>query len=87
MFCSCRRQPGRQKLSDKTYIDDTINFEIGDSLIVISKEGKIRKLILPEIKDGLEKNKGTEKMIEILELFDKDASLKVFEHFDRRKLN
>jgi len=60
---------------------------MGDSLIVISKEGKIRKLILPEIKDGLEKNKGTEKMIEILELFDKDASLKVFEHFDRRKLN
>ena len=87
MFCSCRRQPRRQKLSDKIYIDDTINFEIGDSLIVISKEGKIRKLILPEIKDGLEKNKGTEKMIEILELFDKDASLKVFEHFDRRKLN
>ena len=64
-----------------------IEIELGDSLLVVESNGTVKKLILPEYKDNIEESKGTKKVTEILELFEPNAGLKVFEQMNKRKMN
>lgn len=71
----------------KNQLDDELEIQPGDSVLVIGEDGKLKKLIMPEFRDQLTKTAGTEKVIEILKLFDPDAELKTFEQVDKNKLN
>ena len=68
-------------------IADMIEIELGDSLLVVGSNGKLKQLILPEYKDNIEESKGTKKVTEILELFEPNAGLKVYEQMNKRKMN
>ena len=68
-------------------IDDTLDITAGDSVLVIGEDGKLKKLIMPEFRNDFTKTAGTEKVIEILKIFDPDAELQTFEQIDKNKLN
>jgi len=67
--------------------DEELQIEPGDSVIVIGKDGKIRKLVMPEFRNQMEHNAGTEKVLEVLQLFDPDAKIETFSLEERKKLN
>ena len=68
-------------------IDDTLDITAGDSVLVIGEDGKLKKLIMPEFRENLTQTAGTEKVLEILKIFDPDAELETFEQIDKNKLN
>lgn len=68
-------------------INETLEIVPGDSVLVVDKEGKLKKLILPEFRDKLEQTPGTEKVLEILQLFDPEAKIETFENVDKGKLH
>jgi len=68
-------------------IDDTLDITAGDSVLVIGEDGKLKKLIMPEFREALTQSAGTEKVLEILKIFDPDAELETFEQIDKNKLN
>jgi len=68
-------------------IDDTLDITAGDSVLVIGEDGKLKKLIMPEFRDNLTQSAGTEKVMEILKIFDPEAELETFEQIDKNKLN
>ena len=86
MCCLCKKQPRRQKLY-KSRLDDELVIEPGDSVLVIDNNGKLKKLIMPEFRDQLVQTAGTEKVAEILKLFDPDAELETFERIEKERLN
>lgn len=68
-------------------IDDTLDITAGDSVLVIGEDGKLKKLIMPEFRQNLTQSAGTEKVMEILKIFDPEAELETFEQIDKNKLN
>lgn len=68
-------------------IDDTLDITPGDSVLVVGEDGKLKKLIMPEFRDNLTQSAGTEKVMEILKIFDPEAELETFEQIDKNKLN
>ena len=68
-------------------IDDTLDITPGDSVLVIGEDGKLKKLIMPEFRENLTQSAGTEKVMEILKIFDPEAELETFEQIDKNKLN
>ena len=68
-------------------IDDTLDITAGDSVLVIGEDGKLKKLIMPEFRETLTQSAGTEKVMQILRIFDPDAELETFEQIDKKKLN
>ena len=71
---------------NKARIEDTLDIEAGDSVIVIRADGTIGKVIMPEVRDELDKTPGYEKVIEILELFNPEASVELIQK-TKTKLN
>ena len=71
----------------KKQLDDSLVIDPGDSVLVINEQGKLKKLIMPEFRDQLAQTAGTEKIAEILKLFDPDAELETFEQIDKNRLN
>ena len=67
-------------------IDDTLDIEAGDSVIVIKSDGTIGKVIMPEVKNELDKTEGYFKVIEVLELFNPKASVELIKK-TKKKLN
>lgn len=86
MFCLYRKQLRRQKLYNDD-IDDTLEIQPGDSVLVIGEDGTLKKLIMPEIKKDVPHTPGTEKVLEIIKIFDPNAELKTFENVDKKTLN
>jgi hypothetical protein len=86
MYYLCKKQPRRQKLYKKP-LDDSLEFDPGDSVLVIGKDGTLKQLIMPEIKKDVPHTPGTEKVLEILKIFDPNAELKTFENVDKKTLN
>lgn len=86
MFCSYKKRPRRQKLY-KSQLDTELEIQPGDSVLVVGENGKLKKLIMPEFRDQLVQTAGTEKVAEILKLFDPNAELKTFERIKKGKLN
>lgn len=68
-------------------LDDRLEIVPGDSVIVIGEDGKIKKLIMPEMRENIPHTEGTEKVLEILQLFDPKASIETFENIDKGKLH
>ena len=61
----------------RAQIDDTLEIQPGDSVIVIRSDGTIGKVIMPEVKNELDKTEGYLKVIEVLGLFNPDANIEL----------
>ena len=85
MCCLYKKQPRRHTLNKKK-IDDSLELQPGDSVIVIRADGTIGKVIMPEVKNELDKTPGYDKVIEVLELFNPDASVELIQK-TKKKLN
>jgi hypothetical protein len=70
----------------RSTIDDTLEIEAGDSVIVIKSDGTIGKVIMPEVRNELDKTEGYLKVIEVLELFNPKASVELIKK-TKKKLN
>ena len=70
----------------RSTIDDTLEIEAGDSVIVIKSDGTIGKVIMPEVRNELDKTEGYLKVIEVLELFNPKASVELIKK-NKKKLN
>ena len=71
---------------NKARIEDTLDIEAGDSVIVIRADGTIGKVIMPEVRNELDKTPRYEKVIEVLELFNPEASVELIQK-TKTKLN
>ena len=71
---------------NKARIEDTLDIEAGDSVIVIRADGSIGKVIMPEVRNELDKTPGYERVIEVLELFNPEASVELIQK-TKTKLN
>ena len=71
---------------NKARIEDTLDIEAGDSVIVIRADGTIGKVIMPEVRNELDKTPGYERVIEVLELFNPEASVELIQK-SKTKLN
>ena len=71
---------------NRARMEDTLDIEAGDSVIVIRADGTIGKVIMPEVRNELDKTPGYEKVIEILELFNPEASVELIQK-TKTKLN
>ena len=60
--------------------------EVGDSVVVIKKDGSIGKVILPEMNNEMQQTQGYKKMLEVLDLL-KPGSKKDFIEHNRKKLH
>ena len=70
----------------KAEIDDTLEIQPGDSVIVIKADGTLGKVIMPEVRNELDKTEGYLKVIEVLELFNPNASVELIKK-TKTKLN
>ena len=71
---------------NRARMEDTLDIEAGDSVIVIRADGSIGKVIMPEVRNELDKTPGYEKVIEVLELFNPEASVELIQK-TKTKLN
>lgn len=71
---------------NRVRMEDTLDIEAGDSVIVIRADGTIGKVIMPEVRNKLDKTPGYEKVIEVLELFNPEASVELIQK-TKTKLN
>ena len=60
--------------------------EVGDSVVVIKKDGSIGKVILPEMNNKMQQTQGYKKMLEVLDLL-KPGSKKDFIEHNRKELH
>lgn len=81
----CKKQRRKHTLNRRA-IDDSLEIQPGDSVIVIRADGTIGKVIMPEVKNELDKTPGYEKVIEVLELFNPQASVELIKK-TKTKLN
>ena len=71
---------------NRARMEDTLDIEAGDSVIVIRADGTIGKVIMPEVRNELDKTPGYERVIEVLELFNPEASVELIQK-TKTKLN
>ena len=69
---------------NRARIEDTLDIEAGDSVIVIRADGTIGKVIMPEVRNELDKTPGYERVIEVLELFNPEASIELIQKTKKR---
>ena len=67
-------------------VGEELDFEMGDSVIVIKEDGTIRKVILPEMGIGTNKTEGYKKMLEVID-FVKPGAKKDFIEYNKKKLH
>ena len=67
-------------------VNDEIDFEVGDSVIVIKENGTIGKVIVPEMGVSTTKTAGYKKMLEVLD-FLKPGARKDFTEYNKKKLH
>ena len=67
-------------------IDDHLDMEVGDSVIVIKKDGSIGKVILPEMTNETQHTAGYRKMLQVLEIL-KPGTKKDFLKHNKKKLH
>lgn len=64
---------------NRARMEDTLDIEAGDSVIVIRADGSIGKVIMPEVRNELDKTPGYDKVIEVLELFNPEAYIELIQ--------
>lgn len=79
-----KKQSRRLKLNKEK---DGLEITPGDSVLVIGKDGNIKKLVVPDMNRNMPHTLGTERLLEILKLFDPNANFEMFENIEKRKLN
>ena len=67
-------------------VDEELDFEIGDSVIVIKEDGTIRKVILPEMGIGTAKTVGYKKTLKVIDMLKRGAKKDFIQH-NRKKLH
>ena len=67
-------------------IDDHLDIEVGDSVIVIKRDGSIGKVILPEMSNEQQLTKGYKQMLKVLDVL-KPGTKKQFIEYNRGKLH
>jgi len=67
-------------------VGEELDFELGDSVIIIREDGTIRKVILPEMDIGTTKTVGYKKMLEVIDML-KPGAKKEFVQHNRKKLH
>ena len=67
-------------------IDDHLDMEVGDSVIVIKKDGSIGKVILPEMTNETQHTAGYRKMLQVLEIL-KPGTKEDFIKHKKKKLH
>jgi len=67
-------------------IDDHLDMEVGDSVIVIKKDGSIGKVILPEMTNETQHTAGYRKMLQVLEIL-KPGTKEDFLKHNKKKLH
>jgi len=67
-------------------ITNDLEFEYGDSVIVIKDDGSIRKVILPEMGVSTTKTDGYKKMLEVIDML-KPGAKKDFIKYNKKKLH
>jgi len=67
-------------------VNDDLDFEVGDSVIVVKEDGTIRKVILPEMGVSTNGTAGYKKMLEIID-FIKPGARKEFTTYNKKKLH
>ena len=56
-------------------IDDHLDIEVGDSVIVIKRDGSIGKVILPEMSNEQQQTKGYKQMLKVLDVLNSNIVL------------
>lgn len=87
MLYLCRRQPRRQKLSDKITLEEGIDVADGDCVIVIQKDGSIGQVILPEINDPSKETKGYKMTLKLIEIIDKEKGAMIRDAANKKRYN
>ena len=67
-------------------VGEELDFEIGDSVIVIKEDGTIRKIILPEMGIGTNRTDGYKKMLKVIDML-KPGAKKEFVQHNKKKLH
>ena len=67
-------------------IDDHLDMEVGDSVIVIKKDGSIGKVILPEMSQETQHTEGYKKMLQVLDIL-KPGTKNDFIKHNKKKLH
>ena len=82
-----KRQQRRLELSKiNLEIDDHLDIEIGDSVIVIKKDGSVGKVILPEMTPDQQHTPGYKQMLKVLDMLKPGTSQK-FRELHKGKLH
>ena len=71
----------------KLKTDHGLEIAPGDSVVIIGQNGNIKKLVVPEINSSTEHTLGTERLLEILKMFDPTVRIETLENIDKEKLN
>ena len=87
MLYLCKRQPRRQKLSNKIKIEEGIDVADGDCIIVIKENGSIGEVILPEVNNPAQGSAGYKLTLDVLEFIDKEQGALIRSETNRRKYN
>ena len=67
-------------------IDDHLDMEVGDSVVVIKKDGTVGKVILPEMNNEIQHTAGYKKMLQVLEILKPGSKEDIIKH-NRKKLH
>ena len=67
-------------------IDDHLDMEVGDSVVVIKKDGTVGKVILPEMDNETQHTAGYKKMLQVLEILKPGSKENIIKH-NRKKLH
>ncbi len=60
--------------------------EVGDSVVVIKKDGSVGKVILPEMNNETQHTAGYKKMLQVLEILKPGSKEDIIKH-NRKKLH
>jgi hypothetical protein len=67
-------------------ITDELDFEVGDCVIVIKEDGRIGKIVMPEMNVRSTKTAGYTKLLEVIDMIKPGARKQFYKH-NKRKLH
>ena len=82
-----KRQPERQKLSNKITTEKGIDVDPGDCIIVIKENGSIGEVFLPEINIPSQESKGYKLTLNVLDFIDKEKGALIRAAANKNKYN